>query len=598
MPKSALMIRNITGVVPDEVASIISLCKFTKPLVIDPSSPKNLKDFQTLVNQGGVVSPELLKDKDVRDYIFESAKKNTGNLLILHLDYTKEVGTEAYIMDKLNSVEDNQHFSMFYLGGGHGGGHDGRVDDETSGLQKRTVLAIAKKLEDQEVTIGAGVFGSCYSAAFSNDFRGRLIPEGVMYADAVECNTNGFTNAAAWLSSADNIPFFTADDIRANRITTANMRDKFNEIVGNDPEVAKRNLVRAYMAHTRQAGPFTYAQVNDLLTADAALSARVKSHMTDMYDAELTAYARDIRALGANPATARLKEAVDRYPMIKDQLENGAFVLQSDVPAFADKLQREVDAWIAANKPAPDEDITARLNTYLETKFTTPRERNLLKVLNYLNTAEMSSSPAEHSDMARNFAAKMAANYDPESQYGPQLKVYQNEAALYKAVPVALKQYQVTSKAISTPTETRLMALDASTGKPGHTCEDAYDRVNRVIDLVRAKATVVREPDIERFNQASVMTEFNERFAAAAVASDKLLTGITLDDIEVDVDDDTISLDDITVTIDDKPSAPPVNPLAMEHMRAAKGQLDKMKDAATTPAPKDDDASQHTTGLS
>jgi hypothetical protein len=567
LDKSALIIRNVSSLTPSEIGSIITLCQFKKPLVIDASSPAQVQSFQTKINNGTAISAGDFANQQVRDYLFATAKANTGNHLILHLDHTAE-DAQTYIMGKLNTLKDNEHISVFYLGGGHGGGHGGSVDDETSGLQKSTINAIVAKLESKNLSVGAEVFGSCYSAAFANDFRDFLIDDGVMLSDSVECGHNGFDNLVRWMIEPGNKPFYSDEEISATKIKVSDMRTKFNETVGDNAEIAKKHLVLAYADYMKtDPTTLTYAGVKLLLNADATLNGKVMDHKTDMFDAQIADCSADIHALGANPTTLQLQTAVNKYPLLKDYVDNlqVACVYADYALAFKNKMVLEIAQFEQTNTPGPDDDVSDDLMAYLRTKFTTPREGNYLRIFEHLKDIELPSNMKEYKDFATDkLQTYLAEQYDPSNRHGPQIKVFKNADALFQSIAVGMQKEMVTSKVLSTNDDSQLTELSASTGKPSHTCEDAFTRVKKVIDILSSDPAVkvIAEKSVTTFNQASIMTEFNESFSIAMEESARLHK------------ESRRGHDDIVVD-------PRV---AAEHLHALKDQLGKMKaDAAPKP---------------
>ncbi|WP_058526554.1 hypothetical protein [Legionella erythra] len=561
MDKSALIIRNVSALTGSEVASIISLCKFNPPLVINQASPDKLKEFQAKINNNEAIPASLIRDADVRDYIFATTKQNTGDHLILHLDHNKE-DAEAYILGKLNEFEQGRHVSVFYLGGGHGGGFNGQVDEETSGLKKKTVQAIITKLEDKGMNTGAAVFGSCYSAAFTNEFRDFLLDDGIMLADSVECGHNGFDNLVRWRQHAENIPFFTLDEIQAFKVKPSDMRTKFNELVGMNEEVAKKHLLEAYADHTKKdPTTLTYQGVKLLLDQNSQLADTVKNHRTDLLDKQILTCSTELQALGPNPAPADVQQTLEHYPWVNEYVQHAieACAYSDKTDEFVAALIKEINRYEAQHNPGADDDISDALLTHLQTKFPDAPGKNFFKIFeDYAKTMVCSEKLAEFKDAANGFKNYLNTQYNPD--YGVHIPVHASANDFYKQVVVSMQKETVTSKVLSSNDDSQLMELDPTTGKPLHTCDDAYDRVKKVINIIgkNDQINLVIEHAVDTFNQSSVMSEFNESFAAAMLESARILKA---------------AREAQAIVI--KPL--PIDNGAVDHLHALKGQLEKMK---------------------
>ncbi|VEG91860.1 hypothetical protein [Legionella spiritensis] len=523
MNKSALIIRNVSSIVPSEIEAVLALCKFNLPLVVDEAAHVRVQELQTRLNNSEPINAGLLAVQDVRDYLYDSARNNAGHHLILHLDHHRE-DAEAYILAKLANLKNREHVQVFYLGGGHGGGHDGRVDDETSGLEKSSVQAIAARMSAREMTVGAMVFGSCYSAAFSNDFRPFLIEEGVMFGDSVECGHNGFDNLARWLGDPEDKPFFSDEEIKSYRIKISDIRAKFNEIAGIAPEIDDQHLLHAYADYTGEEPEIlTIENVRLAMARNKPLNDAVLACKTDLFDGQLRQYSNDILALGAYPSTARLREVTIKYPLIRDYVDHiiATSVFTDNEEVFIEDLTRHIGEYEKEKQPGEEEIVTEGLFHYLADKFPDPHDRNYLAIAKYLCASAMCDRIGEYKDFLADDLQVYLEAYNPSDRYGPQIKEFPNIDELYQAVAVAMQRELVTSKVIGTPTETQMMELDSSTGKPPHTCHDAFALVKKVIDLVgsQPQITMTIESQVSHFNQASVMSEFNARFANAMVAS-------------------------------------------------------------------------------
>ncbi|QRN04738.1 hypothetical protein GH742_13200 [Legionella sp. MW5194] len=564
MDKSALIIRNVSALTDSEVASIIALCQFKKPLVINDASPAKLKEFQTKLNNNEAIPASLLRETSVRDFVYASARQNTGDHLILHLDHNKE-DAEAYILGKLEDYEQNRHVSVFYLGGGHGGGFNGQVDEETSGLKKKTVQAIIAKLEDKGMNTGAAIFGSCYSAAFTNEFRDFLLDDGIMLADSVECGHNGFDNLVRWRQHADNIPFFSVEEIQAFKVKPSDMRTKFNELVGMNEALAKQHLVEAYARHSQQnAANLTYQGVKLVLDQNSQLADTVKNLRTDLLDQQILACSTELQALGPNPALADVQEALGHYPWVNAYVQHAieACAYRDKTDAFVAALTKEITLYETQHNPGADDDISGALLTHLQTKFPAAPEKNFFKIFDdYAKNIALSEKLAEFKEAANGFKHYLDTQYNPD--YGAHVPVHASTSDLYRQVVVSMQKETVTSKVLSSNDDSQLMELDLTTGKPLHTCDDAYDRVKKVINIIGKNQAInlVVEHSVDTFNQSSIMSEFNESFATAMLESARILKAAREAQVIV--------------------ARPlPIDSDAVDHLHALKDQLGKIKDDA------------------
>lgn len=198
--------------------------------------------------------------------------------MILHLDHGIDPpeNAQTYITAKLNNIPQDSHVNLFYMGGGHGGGHVGKVDEETSGLKKASVIELVATLQAKGMKADAALFGSCYSAAFSNQFRGFLTEKGVMLSDSVECGSqNNFLPAMRWVQDHANHSFFSAEEIQESKLTVREIQDKFQELTGSRVE-------------------------NELI-----------------HD-----YSQDIASLDSSATLQQLEELTAKHPIIQQQIKN------------------------------------------------------------------------------------------------------------------------------------------------------------------------------------------------------------------------------------------------------------------------------------
>ncbi|KTC82981.1 hypothetical protein [Legionella brunensis] len=528
MNKSALIIRNVSSIVPDEIQSIVALAGLDQTIAVNAQAAESVKQFQTKIANGEKITAELIQDEAVRDYLYEVVKARTGSHVILHLDHNKE-DAEQYILRKLDNLKKNEHLNLLYLGGGHGGGHNGLVDEETNGLKKKSVLAIVEKIRDKELTAGAAIFGSCYSAAFTNHFRDFVIHKGVMLADSVECNNNSFTNVVSWINDSESNEFFSAEEIDSFKVKPSDLRAKFNEFVGMSPELDKKYLLIAYADYTqKELSTLDYEQVKLALSADNELNSAVLEHRTDLLDRELVAFSQDA-AEAQGPLTADvLKPLIDKYPRINDYTAHlfDTVVFNSNIEKFINQLRQKIEEFASDNDPDDDADISEELFQYLQTQFQKPEEKNFLKIFEHMNKIEYAQNLEELREFTKNkLAASIAEYYDSTDDLGPQIKILEDEEVLYQKILQTMQTETLTSKVLSSPTHSALLKLSEATGKPAHACVDAYKRIEKVIEIIRSNllVDVIIEEDVRKFNQISMMNDFNARFKNAMLESQKVV---------------------------------------------------------------------------
>ena len=303
--------------------------------------------------------------------MYQTIKTRTGNHVILHLDYHKE-NAEAYILDKLDTHEQDKNIDVFYIGGGHGGGIGGRVDDETSGLKKKSIIAVTDKLRAKGMTTGAAISGSCYSGAFTNLFRNFIIDEGVMFSDSVECDESIFKQTARWMQSPENNALFTPENIDAHKVRTSFIRDKLIEFIGDVNTITNnRHLLAAYADEThKDIKTLTDKEMQDDFSQNPALKMKIEAHRTDMLDKEVEAYANDIAAIGPTATPSELMVITKKYPKIQDHINDALSktVFTDNFSKFLADIKQHIDDYKRTANPDPAENpallFMSRVNYY------------------------------------------------------------------------------------------------------------------------------------------------------------------------------------------------------------------------------------------
>lgn len=488
--KSGVIIRNVSGIVPDEIETILSLIK---PLdSIDSNAPSSVKELQQYIINGTPISHELITDLHVRDYLYQTIKNKTGIHFILHLDQNKAENTESYIMEKLNNIGPKEHIDVLYIGGGHGGGHDGRVDDETSGLKKVTVNRIAQELKNKQLTTGAVILGSCYSGSFINEFRPIVIPEGVLLADTVECSESCFKQTINIMQQPHPSDFFSIEEINNARNKTSDLRVKFSELVGMEACISvKQNYIKAHSINEDQ--------------------------YTDVLDQQIMAYTQAIEQLGREPSQDELINISNQFPLIHShiQLANVTFANQ-----FTD-IHTKILNKLPADGNSELQSFFSQI--YNDTSFSQD-EKNYIKIIEYMTTSiYFNETTEELSDFIQFSAEEALSMYTETDPCGPGIKIFSEEATFYQSIQVALDPNVVTSKVIATPTTHQFMEL-SSVNRPAHTCLDAVERSEKVIKILNQAPNTqpIVEKNSQSFNQNTLKTTFNTSFTTAMTASQKI----------------------------------------------------------------------------
>lgn len=483
-----VMIRNITGITPDEMESLMTLADLnTEHLLLNvPSDIARLQKLrlqrsQIGDNQGNQKTEleqqirGILRKVETRDYLYEKIKARTGNHVILHLDHdiTPHESAHGYIRTKLDTIPSDCHINLFYMGGGHGGGRDGRVDDETSGLEKNSVELLIARLQIKGMEVDTVILGSCYSAAFSNQFRGLLAPQGVMLSDSVECGgQNYFLPTIRWIQATDNTSFFSDEEINEGTLPLREVQDKFQEL--------------------------TSIRVN----AD-----------------HIQSYYNDLLLFGSSATLEQQKRIEHRHPEILEAIKNleAQSLLKEDFEGVCAQIIDHLGKYSLDHAGASSDEAYAEL----EQQF--PNDKKAIDLLKSMSTFFYEDNVEEVlNNLADNKEYILTATPEVLTNLGVSiLKTFQNKNELYQSVQAAMRREIVTGKVISTKESSRMMEFSSSTGKPNATCFDAFKLNKLVIEKIKLNpsVSVTVEHDVRKFNNEQVMRSFNSHFSTAIEAS-------------------------------------------------------------------------------
>jgi hypothetical protein len=531
MPKSAIILRNISAVSPSEIWEIISMANFEALSAVDNEAALPVQKLQSRLIKGKPISVELLQQLTVRDYLFDRIREKTGYLVILYQDAEREAGTKRYILNKLTRLGPEKHINLFYLGGGHGGGYEGRVDDQTSGLYKKDVVAIAAQLSREGIHIDVALFGSCYSAAFTPYFRPLLTDSGIMLADVVECSDSCFTQTVRWLMS-DNPSFFSAEEIDSFQIKPSDLRTNFNELFRGAEGILELSTQYYLKSYAEMMGDPAIS--SEEMQANFASDPDLRVSIEESYVRELTealeSYSSAIRSERSLIRIERLREITAAYPLLQSYIDYALkhAVVNSRIDLHIAHLQQCIDDFGDENQPGLNDPIKDELFAFLESKFTTIEGKNFLKL--YIKFDELCFASFTYDEFDLSCRHKQLKKYisslsRSDADLGLGITLIDDEDEPYRNLLTALQPFQVPSKMLSTRTDIYVMRLDKSTGKPFHSHADAYELVSRVIDIlssVDAGIKINSLTNVRDFNQMVVLRTFNTLFKAAVQILEKI----------------------------------------------------------------------------
>lgn len=277
VPRKVLIVRNI------EVMSREEIKKILEGLGVDDQAPASFNRLLELATDDSfdeMDALKLLKEEQVRDYLHEIIKKNTGNYVIYHLNGIKEESANLlpaeidahaeYIKNKLRDIPENTEFDMMYLGGGHGD-----LYTVLSGLSPTQAQDIANLLQQKHTQFKAIVFGSCFSAAHSPLFLPLLTKNGVMLSNSLECGGNNFfLDTVKWMQGSED--FFSASDIKSSKQTFKEAKSACKRVLDelNDPELEQQYLLKAFaqMAEKERANERSKKENLAIIRNSSALS--------------------------------------------------------------------------------------------------------------------------------------------------------------------------------------------------------------------------------------------------------------------------------------------------------------------------------------
>lgn len=547
MSKTSIIIRNVSGLCLDDIQSIINLSGLGQYLkTTDPHAAPIIQRFQEAVIEGKVYS-ELIMCEEVRDYLYEFTKAHTGHHLILHLNHNLE-DTEAYILPKLASIDDNTTVNVFYLGGGHGGGSGDSIDDETSGLQKNTVLEIHNLLSVKRIVAGAAIFGSCYSGAFTNNFRDVLVPDtesprppvetsiadvfrsiliedGVMLSDSVECNLPCFIELVRWLTDPNDIDFFSSDEIQGSVASIEDQKLRYLELIGTIDELKIQRIKFAYNNLNHQE--ITEEDLQLELRRDVGLEGSLLDHFSEMLKDEITKLSDRLTEYNTTLSWEDLKRLAEDCPIIHNDINylEKHSVYEAGYDDFFERLKDE------ASPNTDPRDTGDCLFCSLEDSFKEScNDIGCLRIIAYVckyYAYGYESTLGEILADKENIVSYMnnLKIYPPLPDPPPQVPMFESKDVLLRALQQSFQKSKVTGKIISSRTSSILLELTNATGAPAQCHADAFARVKMVIQLLgdnkEAGVHVKLVQSVSQLNQTSIMLAFNEAFkqAMAAVSS-------------------------------------------------------------------------------
>lgn len=257
MPKKALIIRNVDGIELNDLKVALKGIKIIEP------APPEFKEVHALINsseplnQGQLLRAlHLFKLQNVRDYLYETIKNQTGNHVIYHLNGINDSGeineiNVSYITSKLEQISHGTDFDMMYLGGGHGDPQRG-----SSNLSKQQLVNITNTLKTRHSKFSAVVLGSCFSAAYSGLYQPLLQEKGVMISNSLECGASNNFRQVMELMNGDREVFFSEEDIRSAKRGPTEARSGVKRMLERaefqDKELDDRFELIAYAKHTAQ----------------------------------------------------------------------------------------------------------------------------------------------------------------------------------------------------------------------------------------------------------------------------------------------------------------------------------------------------------
>lgn len=216
MPKSALIIRNISQLSLDEMRLLIHIFCLNQ-IEAKRGEPVAITQFRQAIEEddihGAIQSLEYFY---VREFLYDKIKREKGCHVIFHKDIKKEEVTQFekhYILTKLAEIESNTHMDLLYIGGGHGGYVDFGPLKFLSGLEGSDISDLLEKLRDKSITFGGGILHSCSSAMFVDLFRPLLAEKGGFLSYCAEIgSSSNWEMTMKWIvDPSSNHPFFSPD---------------------------------------------------------------------------------------------------------------------------------------------------------------------------------------------------------------------------------------------------------------------------------------------------------------------------------------------------------------------------------------------------
>src|SRR5687767_8736309 len=126
MKKEAVVIRNVSQIAMDEFKLIKTLLTSSDVSKETHGNSLVAELLKNDINQSDFQSiHQLLQNVEIRDYLYDRIKLDTGHHVIFYCDELPDKPDEKeYILHKINQIEPNSSINLLYLGGGHGGYYD------------------------------------------------------------------------------------------------------------------------------------------------------------------------------------------------------------------------------------------------------------------------------------------------------------------------------------------------------------------------------------------------------------------------------------------------------------------------------------------
>lgn len=264
MPRRTLIIRNIDGIQGDDLKIALG------DLESNPNAPREFNELISLVQSSDPIDRHqlnqaitLFKQQQVRDYIYETVKANTGIHTIYHLNGVEDNGNinqnhVDFITEKLATIPPNTYFDVLYFGGGHGDPVHGM-----SNLNRHQLQKVADVLQSRNAKFSAIVLGSCFSTAYAGFYQPLLKNDGIMISNSLECGgDNNFHQVLEW-QKGQRQEFYSAEDIQRSIKISRDARSAVRRVLeGTVPQGEKLReeynaLLNTYKERAREQEPLS-----------------------------------------------------------------------------------------------------------------------------------------------------------------------------------------------------------------------------------------------------------------------------------------------------------------------------------------------------